>query len=200
MSSAGSVQGGPARGAPESSIALLRRAQAGDAGALDLLLARYLPRLARWARGRLPRRARALEDTGDLVQEVVLHALKHLGDFEPRHDGALQAYLRQAIVHRIRNNLRGAARKPPGASLPEERRDEAPSPFDEAVGAEALARYEAALERLRDEDRALIVLRVELRYDYAQIADATGRATVDAARVAVGRALVRLAREMGHAV
>ncbi len=199
MSDDATARDGQAAGAPEKSIDLLRRAQAGDARALDRLLARYLPRLTRWARGRLPRRARSLEDTGDLVQEAVLHALERLEHFEPRHDGALQAYLRQAIVHRIQNNLRGAARKPPGASLPEEWRDAAPSPFDEAVGAEALARYEAALGRLRDEDRALIVLRVELRYDYAQIADATGKATVDAARVAVGRALVRLAREMGHA-
>lgn len=38
-----------------SSLTLLERAQAGDRAALDPLIARYLPRLQRWASGRLPR-------------------------------------------------------------------------------------------------------------------------------------------------
>jgi hypothetical protein len=38
-----------------SSLTLLERAQAGDRAALDLLVARYLPRLQSWASGRLPR-------------------------------------------------------------------------------------------------------------------------------------------------
>ena len=54
---------------PESSVELLERARAGDSDALDRLLGRYLPRLRRWASGRLPRRARDLSDTDDLVQE-----------------------------------------------------------------------------------------------------------------------------------
>ena len=38
----------------DSSVDLLLKAQAGDNEALDRLLARYLPRLRRWASGRLP--------------------------------------------------------------------------------------------------------------------------------------------------
>ena len=56
----------------ESSLALLERARAGDRQALETLTARYLPRLRRWASGRLPRWARDLADTEDLVQETVL--------------------------------------------------------------------------------------------------------------------------------
>ena len=39
--------------------------------------------------------------------------------------------------------------------------------------------------------------RLELGYNYSQIAVATGRPTVDAVRMAVRRALLHLAEEMG---
>ena len=42
-----------------------------------------------------------------------------------------------------------------------------------------------------------MVARLELGYNYSQIALAAGRPSVDAARMAVRRALLRLAEEMG---
>ena len=54
----------------QSSMTLLRRAQEGDSEARDALIARYLPRLARWASGRLPVWVRDGADTQDLVQET----------------------------------------------------------------------------------------------------------------------------------
>ena len=89
---------------PESSIELLERARAGDSDALDRLLGRYLPRLRRWASGRLPRGARDLSDTDDLVQDTVFRTLRHIDGFHPQREGALQAYLRQAIMNRIRES------------------------------------------------------------------------------------------------
>ena len=66
--------------APESetSFQLLLKARAGSPDAADRLCARYLPRLQRWARNRLPQSARAALDTGDVVQEVLMRAIKHL--------------------------------------------------------------------------------------------------------------------------
>ena len=64
----------------ESSMALLKRARAGDRQALEALTARYLPRLRRWASGRLPRWARDLADTEDLVQETVLQTFKRIDE------------------------------------------------------------------------------------------------------------------------
>ena len=57
-------------------------------------------------------------------------------------------------------------------------------------------RYEAALHRLRPEEREVIIARVELGQSYQQIAAGHGKASADAARMAVSRALVRLAEEM----
>ena len=46
----------------ESSLVLVVRARAGDLHARDALCARYLPRLQRWAHGRLPAGARSALD------------------------------------------------------------------------------------------------------------------------------------------
>jgi DNA-directed RNA polymerase specialized sigma24 family protein len=73
-----------------------------------------------------------------------------------------------------------------------------PSPLEQAVGHQTLARYEAALQRLRPSDRELVVARVELGLGYDEIADLTAKSSIASARVAVSRALVRLSVEMGH--
>lgn len=175
---------------------LLARARQGDPEALNELFSRYLPALRRWARGRLPAWTRDLRDTEDLVQETLLQTLRQLDRFEPRHEGALQAYLRQAVVNRVRDEVRRATRQPAGAALDEDHVDPAVSPLDHAIGSEAASRYEDALQRLTADERALIVARVEMGNSYQQIAVAHGKPSADAARMAVARALVRLASEM----
>jgi RNA polymerase sigma-70 factor, ECF subfamily len=183
----------------ESTLALLQLAKAGDAGALDRLFARCLPSLRRWARGRLPRSTRDLMDTDDLVQETVIRAVKRVDVFEPRHEGALQAYLRQAVMNRIRAEVRRAARAPVAMALDENQQQLSASPLDEAIGREAVDRYEAALSRLRPAEREAIIARVEMDETYDAVARALGKPSADAARMAVSRALLRLAQEMNRA-
>jgi len=181
---------------PESSVELFHRAQEGDREALNELLRRYLPRLRRWAHGRLPAWARDLSDTQDLVQDTVLHALKHLNRFQPQREGALQAYLRQAIVNRIRDQLRRARRRPVSAALDDGQPSPAASPLEQAIGEQALDRYERALAALRDDEREAIIARVELGCSYEDVAAALGKPSQDAGRVGTGRALMRLAARM----
>ena len=181
---------------PESSFELLQRVKTGDAEALDRLLRRYMPALRRWASGRLPRWARDLSDTQDLVQDTVVQALKHLHAFQPQREGALQAYLRQAIVNRIHDELRRAHRRPAAVELDEDVPSALASPLAEAIGQEMLDRYEAALLELGEEDREAIIMRVELGQSYEEVAAALGKPSQDAARMAVRRALVRLAVRM----
>lgn len=181
---------------PDSTTTLLERARAGDRAAIDALFARCVPILVRWARGRLPRWARDLADTQDVVQEAVLQTFKHLETFDARGEGALQAYLRQAVMNRIRDHIRRVGRRPVATELDSHQEDDSPSPLEQAIGGEALRRYEAALARLSDADRELIVASVELGYTFEQLAEATGRASADAARKAARRAIVKLAEEM----
>lgn len=184
--------------APDSTLTLLERARAGDRAAVDALFVRCMPPLLRWARGRLPRWARDMADTNDVVQDAVLQTFRHLETFNVRGEGALQAYLRQAVMNRIRDHIRRVGRRPVATELDSHHEDADPSPLERAVGREAVERYEAALGRLSETDRELIVATVELGYTPEQVAKATGRASADAARKAAKRALVKLAEEMGR--
>jgi RNA polymerase sigma-70 factor (ECF subfamily) len=182
----------------ESTVYLIGCAREGNRAALDVLFARYLPRLSRWAHGRLPQWARDLAETQDIVQETLLHTFLRLDHFEPRGELALQFYLRQAVANRVRDELRRIGRRPPAGALPDNVRDQAPSPLEAAIGAEACDRYEQALDRLTDAARELVVARVEMGASYEEIAGALGKRSAEAARKACERALVRLAREMGR--
>jgi len=175
---------------------LLQRARDGDRGALDALMARYLPRLRRWASGRLPLYARSLLDTSDLVQETLTRVIQGLERIEVRGPGGFQAYVRQAVLNRIRDEVRWAARRPGPDGVPESLPDSTPSPLENAIGADVLARYERGLAALSDEDRELLHLRLELDLDYQEITAMTGRPSRDATRMAIQRALARLASEM----
>jgi len=182
----------------ESTYALVERAKTGDREALDRLFARFLPSLRRWASGRLPRWTRDLMDTDDLVQETVMRALNRIDRFESRHEGALQAYLRQAIVNRIRDEIRRGKRSPTETPLADNAADRGASPLELAIGGEALERYESALARLRPEEREAIIARIEMDGTYQDVARALGKPSADAARMAVSRALLRLAEEMSR--
>jgi RNA polymerase sigma factor (sigma-70 family) len=183
----------------ESTFDLLARVREGDRDALDRLFARCLPALSRWARGRLPAAARGLLDTQDLVQDTVLSSLRHLDHFESRHEGALQAYLRQAVLNRIRDEARRFGRRPPPAELTDSQPSTAASPLDIAIGREGVERYEAALQRLRPSDREAIIGRIEMQHDYQELATILGKPNANAARVAVTRALARLMEQFDEA-
>lgn len=181
-----------------SSFALVLRARSGDEAALNELCARYLPRLQRWAHGRLPRSVRGALDTHDLVQVTLSNVVQQLPSFEPRHEGAFQAYVRQALLNRIRDEARRGQRRGAPETLDTAVPSADCSPLEELIGTEALERYEAALENLRPADREIIIARVELGLSYPELAAALGKPSVAAAHMAVSRALVRLAQEMSR--
>jgi RNA polymerase sigma-70 factor (ECF subfamily) len=177
---------------------LLERARSGDHQALERLCERYLPRLRRWASGRLPGAARDLIDTNDLAQETLIRVLQRLEVSELRSSFAFNAYLRQALLNRILDEVRRTKRRPGAVEITDIHADPGPSPLEEAIGSDVAARYEAALARLRPEEREAVVARIELGQSYDEVAEALGKASADAARMAVSRALVRLAKEMNR--
>jgi RNA polymerase sigma-70 factor (ECF subfamily) len=180
----------------ESTMELVVRAREGDRLAVEALLQRCLPALTRWAHGRLPPSARGAMDTGDLVQEAAMHALRRLDSFEPRHVGAMQAYLRQSVINRIRDEVRRVTRRPAPLELPPDHPGDSTSPLEFAIQAESYERYRKALETLNPRHRELVVARVEMQWSLTEIAQRLGMRTVDAARMAVSRALKRLSSEM----
>src|SRR4051812_40252419 len=101
----------------ETTLALLARARSGDPAALEAMAARLLPRMRRWAAGRLPQWARDLSETEDLVQETVTNVLGRLNEFEVRHEAALTVSRRGALSTRPRNETRRAPRHPPAVTI-----------------------------------------------------------------------------------
>src|SRR6185295_6634741 len=139
----------PAAPAALTSMELLVRAKTGDELALNDLCARYLPRLQKWAHGRLPAYARGALDTYDIVQETLTKAVR-------RHDGSFGGFLHTTLRNYICDQVRSARRRPTTV-LDSDRVAEDPTPFELAVGQETAERYEAALQRLKPADREAIV-------------------------------------------
>lgn len=181
---------------PESSVALLKRAQAGDPSALDALLSRYRPRLRRWAHRRLPRWARDLAETDDLVQDTLVKAIRNLTGFVGNSEDGFQNYLRLAIGNAIRDEVRKATRRPRLTELDPSEPSEEPSPLERLIGRRRLARYEEALERLSPEDREAVVARLEFGFTHSELAAALGKRTPDAARKACQKAIAQLLQVM----
>lgn len=126
----------------------------------------------------------------------MLRAYTNLPKFEPRHKGALFGYLRRALLNRIHDQFRHAARHGTPVELDEESPDVSASPLDTAIDEQDRRRYTAALQKLRPSDRAAVVGRVELGYSYEQLALILGKPSAESARVAVRRALLRLKEEV----
>jgi RNA polymerase sigma-70 factor (ECF subfamily) len=193
--------GGPADGEPsedlscDSTVEILKRAQAGDRSAALHLIERAAPAVTRWARGRIPQSARNDADTEDVVQDAVLRTLKGLKNFQHRTVGGLQAYLRTSVINRIRDLIRASGRRGFPQTLDEEVRDSRPSPLEAAIMREKLDRFLEALQRLKPADRQVVVWRVELGYSVDEIASRLGKSKA-AAGMTVTRAMARLGKEL----
>lgn len=174
---------------------LIARARQGDRTALGRLVGRCVPQLERWAHRRLARWVRTVADTPDVVHDAILHTLRRSDRIDLRSQQALAAYLRKAVDNRIKDEHRRFATRGDHDPLSDALIDSAPSPLERTLVLEREARYRSALMRLDAPDRELIVAHVELDYTHAQLACMSGRSP-NAARMALRRAICRLAEEM----
>lgn len=183
----------------ESSLVLIERAQSGDGAALNQLLDRYRPRIVRWASGRLPGYARELTDTEDLVQDALVGTFRNFRTFECRGEWALQGYLRRAVLNRVREELRRLKDRPRREEMDDNVAARQMSPLEAAMGAETFARYNSALETLNEQEREGVIARLELGCSFQEIALLVDKPTPDAARMAVTRAIAKVAELMSGA-
>jgi RNA polymerase sigma-70 factor (ECF subfamily) len=192
----GNQRDGPRETTVDTTWQLLARARAGDQQALEQLFARHLPPLQRWARGRLPKWARQMAETDDLVQDALAQTFRRLDHIEANGVGALAGYLRQAVLNRIRDELRRSGRTPPSVDLCAVDLAGGQSPLEQAIGRDGVERYERALQQLNQGDREAIIGRLELGYSYEELAGVIGKPSAEAARKAAQRALLKLAEEL----
>ena len=93
--------------------------------------------------------------------------LARLDKFEPRHVGAMQAYLRMSVINRIRDEIRRVGRRPEAVELTDDAPSDATSPLEAAIREEAYQRYRGALKGLRTRDREMVVARIEVQWSIA---------------------------------
>jgi RNA polymerase sigma-70 factor (ECF subfamily) len=184
------------------SLELLGQAQAGDAEALDGLLRRYEDRLRRVIRVRLDAQVRRSLDSADLVQETFMAALSGIPTLQAQDRGAIMAWLT-----RIAENELIDARRRATAARRDRRRDvpldgapdpeaHATAPDDEAAAREQKDRVDAAVARLTESHREVIVRRTYLGASWEEVARQLGCPSADAARQLHRRATVALARQL----
>ena len=189
------LQGPPAP--LETTLDLVELTKRGDTSARDRLMRRYLPLLTRWTHGRLPHGARDLNDTSDLVQTALMRAFQSMPTFVAEGNGAFFGFLRTIVLNLLRDEVRRLTRRPLSVELPEELPDQAASsPLASAVTLETLKAYEFAMQQLDEDDRDVVIMRIELGLSHQDIAAMTSSPTPNAARMRVARALARLAELM----
>jgi RNA polymerase sigma factor (sigma-70 family) len=175
-------------------VDLVTRAATGSRPALEALLARYRPRLARWAAGRLPPHVRGPLETEDLVHETLLAVADRLPALVA--PASFPAYLRQALA----NRLRDLARRSSPAAMPLEAGSEVPdaqpSPAEQLLSEERWERYEQALATLSAREQLAVVGRLEWGLSHRELAHELDLPSADAARMAATRALARLVRQL----
>ena len=177
-----------------STRALIKRGRAGDRVAWERVFKRVLGRMRVWAHGRVPRSALGAAETHDVVQDAALRVWNRMEKLDFRRSGDLDAYVRQAVINRIRDQPRRGRVRPETVSLDPDLVDKAPSPLDQAIDAEAIVRYQRAFARLDVSDREAIIARLEMGYSFEQVAELTGKKSAAAARMAVNRAVEQLRR------
>jgi RNA polymerase sigma factor (sigma-70 family) len=185
--------------AQRSENSVVERPQHGDRLALNALFRRELPALRRWAQARVPRMLWRRVDVDDFVQLTFIRALRRHNQFQVRHSGSFQSYLRKILLNLVRDELRAVARLPDvSAELGDIAARFAPDALDLLLGREAQRRYRAAVRTLRPRARAAVVARLEEGLSYEAIAARLGLVTPAAARAMVGRGVERVTAEMGR--
>src|SRR5262249_28274160 len=154
---------------------------------------------------------RAKGGASDLVQETFLDAQRDFHRFHGSSEEELLAWLRQVLRHKLANfrrhyhatDKRDVAREvacqagdTSSQGLPGLAAD-TPSPSTHAAANEAARALEAALARLPEEYRQVILLRHDEGRSFEDIGQAMGR-TANAARKLFARALERLQQELGR--
>lgn len=126
----------------------------------------------------------------------LIRSLNGLNSFRPEHEGAFLVYLRRISTNLIRDELRRIKHRPEAVPLPPDLVAGDPSPLEDAIGSDLLRHYESALSRLPAAQQEALVMSLEFGCSPEEIAVTTGRASTNAARMFVARALARLVEAM----
>ncbi|MGE5154718.1 MAG: RNA polymerase sigma factor RpoE [Bdellovibrio bacteriovorus] len=177
---------------------LVRRAQAGDRRAFDLLVLKYQQKVANL----IGRYIRDPVEVLDVTQDALLKAYRALDGF--RGESAFYTWLYRIAVNTVKNHLVAQGRRPPGDDLEADvaeqmdlgaRLRENATPERHLLTDEIARTVQQALDALPDDLRTAIVLRELEGMSYEEIANAmacpigTVRSRIFRAREAIDKRL-----------
>ena len=165
---------------------------------LAKLLEEHRPYLKKLAEAELPESLRPRLDSSDLVQETLLRAFRQFGQFAGSTDAEFGAWIREILVNQIIDATRYHGRYVRDVNrnqpLPDAVSCEKTISGSEVVRrAEASERLRAALAKLPEQYRMVVLLRQEHDLSFEEIGKRMERST-DAARMLWGRAVLQLGK------
>lgn len=195
----------------EGSVELVRRAQAGDAAAVEELFRRYQERLYRIARIRMGARLRRHLESADIVQNTYAVAFQRIRGFELRSHAGILQWLARILENQVRDAAdHFGAQKRDGATVPlapPGRSEEArapdppatdPSPSEVTAGAELREIYDACVEGLEGDLREVVLLREYAGAPWDFIARELARPTAQSVQELYRRARIKLAASLAR--
>ena len=169
---------------------VIARAVAGDRDAVGALLDSLRPQILRYCRSRIGRIGGSFDAADDVAQEVCLAVITSLPRY--RDEGhPFAAFAFGIAAHKLADAGRAAARAPLSVSDVPERVDLDAGPEERAIAAEDAAYAHELLDKLPDQQRELLLLRVAGGLSAEETGEVLGM-SAGAVRVAQHRALQRL--------
>ncbi len=186
---------------------LVALAKDGDESSLNRLCVVYGQRVLWLVRFRMGNEIRSKLESVDLVQDVLVSALKDLGNFTYKTEGDFVRWLARIVENRLRDNLdklhaekrdiRKEVRLNTYRSTLEESFTAALEPIDATTPSAIISKREEfdklakAIDTLKPEYREVIVLTKVEGLSYKEIGDKLGR-SADAVRMLFSRAMAAL--------
>ena len=194
----------------DTTLVVLRAAQAGDALATNRLFERYRDRLLQVVSLLVgKRRSGLLEDEEDLVQDTLLKAFQNLGSFTPQSEGALLHWLSRLAENNLRDAVRREGAQKRGEGRVRRRADLSsaflmssvfpgggPTPSQVAAGHELADQVEELLLALPERDRRLFVLRRLCDLSFDEIAAEMDLGSPATIRSLYSRLMARLVAQL----
>ena len=190
----------------EETRELVDQAKSGDPDAISVLYRLYERRLKSAANRKLGNQLRSKLETVDLVQSVWKDCLSDIKDFEYRGPESFFHWLLTQVLRKVQDKARFFSAKKRDFAREKHlmtkdiRHDHEdfpfspdPTPSQAAVADEELDRLMSLLDRLTDDQRQTLVLRLRDKMSFVEIGAKTGKSP-DSVRKTYGRALRRIER------
>lgn len=158
----------------KTTLALVKKAKSGDEAAFNLLLGRYMQRVLRTVRMRLGPMLRGRLESMDIVQEVMIRAIKGFEQFEARDEAAFLHWINKLVQNEIINKAEyhHAIKRTPEREVVQKEKSTNERSFLSNIPADSIYRpsvplqlkeeylkLEAALDGLSENHREVIIMR-----------------------------------------